>query len=332
MTYAGARGKTAAQMSRALRFNHLNFNVHPIFRATLGSINAGQGDYVLSVANGLFVDEKYATLPSFKSFVSKYYSAEFNKLEFHNDANASAEYINEWVEGKTNGKITDIVEEHDVEGVNVVLANAIYFNGKWKRPFDHYKTLPVTFYVSPGVESSVEMMVQRARFRYSLNHRLRCEILELPYEGDRLAMYILLPMEKDGLAALESKVTFYAVTSALANMHQRRLSVAIPHFEMTIDNDLPAALKAMGMKLAFTSAADFGKIGAGMYISDVIHKAYVHVDTTGTVAAAATIITGLTALPPGTVHADFLADHPFVFLIRDITTGSILFLGRVVDP
>jgi len=150
-TYAGTRGYTAAQISHTSRFNHLNFNMDPIFRATLGSMNAGQGDYILLVANGLFVDSDYSTVPSFKSFVSKYYSAEFNYLEFIKYPKASAEYINKWIDDKTNGKITDIVDEIFVKDAAV-----IYFKGKWKRPFDSDNTVIVKFDVSPSDESSDE--------------------------------------------------------------------------------------------------------------------------------------------------------------------------------
>ena len=176
------------------------------------------------------------------------------------------------------------------------------------------------------------MMTQTARFRYSLNRRLNCQILELPYRGNRLAMYILLPRKVDGLASLESKLTFSSITSAIAQLRPRRISVAIPRFEMTVDENLPGELKAMGMKLAFTLSADFTGISPvrPLFVSDVIHKAYIGVDEKGTEAAAATVvIIGRGATP---APQKFAADHPFVFLIRDRITGSILFFGRHVIP
>lgn len=145
-------------------------------------------------------------------------------------------------------------------------------------------------------------------------------------------MYILLPTENDGLAELESKITYKSVKSALANMHKRRLSVAIPRFEMTVGKRLPDILDAMGMKLAFTGAADFSGIGPGLHISDVIHKAFIGVDEEGTEAAAATIVILRKGPQPVPLDQDFIANHPFLFLIRDNMTGSILFLGRVVNP
>ena len=239
MTYAGARGQTASEMSQVLGFSSLKFNVHPIFRATLGSINAwGGGLYKLALANGVFLTEGLSVRLSFQRLISKYYSAGFEVLDFAGDPQGAADYINQWVEGRTSGKIKDIVSPDLIEQSVMALANAIYFKGFWKCPFNTLDTRPAPFKVSPGQEVSVNTMIQTARLRYSVNRRLGCQILELPYDGDRLAMYILLPTEKDGLAALESKLTFSSVTSALAGLHTRRLSVAIPRFEITVSSEL----------------------------------------------------------------------------------------------
>ena len=332
MTYAGARGATAAQMCQVLGFSPLTFNVHATFRAILNSMNANQGDYTLALANGLFVDTSFSVRLSFPSLLANYYSASFKLLIFREDPAWSADYINQWVEDKTNEKIKDIVSEDDLRSAEFALANAIYFKGSWECPFDPLDTRTAPFHISSAQATAVHMMIQTARLRYSMNRRLRCQILELPYEGDRLAMYILLPTETDGLAALESKLNFRSLTSALAELRRRRLSVAIPRFEMTVDEKLPKILSKMGMKLAFTPNADFGGIASGVYISKVIHKAFIGVDEKGTEAAAATIVIGVRGPPPPPLNQDFIADHPFLFLIRDNKTGSILFLGRLVNP
>ena len=165
-----------------------------------------------------------------------------------------------------------------------------------------------------------------------MNRRLGCEILELPYERDRLAMYILLPTEKDGLAALESKLTFRSLISALAGLCPRRLSVAIPRFEITVSSELSQQLRPMGISVAFSSGADFSGLAQGdLSISVALHKAFVSVDEEGTEAAAASVVLiGRRVFPP--LDQDFIADHPFIFLIRDKKTGSIVFLGRLVNP
>ena len=218
--------------------------------------------------------------------------------------------------------------------INVTTIRVAYFKGQWKCPFDPYRTDVAPFHVSSSESTQVNMMIQTARFRYSLNRRLNCQILELPYRGNRLAMYILLPRKFDGLASLESKLTFSSITSAIAQLRPRRISVAIPRFEMTVGKNLPEVLKAMGMKLAFTPAADFTGISSStrpLYISEVIHKAYIGVDEEGTEAAAATVVVATYGSTPPS-QKKFVADHPFVFLIRDKVTGSILFFGRLVIP
>ncbi|KAI0216492.1 Serpin B6, partial [Lamellibrachia satsuma] len=234
MTYAGARGQTAREMCRVLGFCPLKFNVHAMFRSTLGSMNAAQDQYTLALANGIFVDKNLSIRLSFRSFLAKYYSAGFKVLDFHGDSEGTAGYINEWVEDRTNDKIKDIVSKEMIDLADMALVNAIYFKGQWKCPFNPDITRTAMFQMSSDEEGPVKMMIQTARFRYSLNRRLDCQILELPYCGDRLAMYILLPTRTDGLASLERKLTFNSVNSALTKLRRRRLSVAVPVFEMTV--------------------------------------------------------------------------------------------------
>ena len=334
MTYAGARGQTAKEMCQVLSFCRLKSNAHALFRATLASLNAPHGRYTLSLANGVFVDTGFTLRQSYRSVLSNCYSASSSVLDFSGDPTGAAKYISQWVEDRTNDKIQDIVSATDVDGAALALVNAIYFKGQWKCPFDPDRTAVAPFHVSSSESTQVNMMTQTARFRYSLNRRLNCQILELPYRGNRLAMYILLPRKVDGLALLESMLTFSSITSAIAQLRPRRISVAIPRFEMTVGKNLPEVLKAMGMKLAFTPAADFTGISSStrpLYISEVIHKAYIGVDEEGTEAAAATVVVATYGSTPPS-QKKFVADHPFVFLIRDKVTGSILFFGRLVIP
>ena len=329
MTYAGARGNMANQMSTVLGFRQRRFNVHATFRATLASLNSPQARYKLALANGVFVNTQFSMFPTFTQLLASYYSAGFKSLDFDNDAQRSADYINQWVEQRTNNKIKDIVTADGVQGSPLVLVNTIYFKGDWTRRFNDAESAP--FHVSNTNTISVEMMSKTGIFRYASNHHLQCQILELPYDGYRVSMYILLPTATEGLASLESKLTFNAVTSALANLRRRRLSVGIPRFGIDKQLDLIPLLHSMGIVLAFNTAADFGRISSlrPLFVKDVIHKAFITVNETGTEAAAATVVAFYNSLPMP-VKAQFLADHPFLFLIRDRTTGSILFLGRYV--
>ena len=333
MTYAGARGKTAEEIHQVLRFGPLKSNVHATFTATLASLNSTQGQCTLRLANGVFTDIRFSMRPSYKSFLANYYAAGYKELDFRNKPEISARYINKWVEDRTNGKISKLVTPFQIRNSVMALVNAIYFKGPWKYPFNRRRTKPATFHISPSERTRVNMMTQTDRFRYSFNRRLDCQILELPYRGNRIVMDILLPKKIDGLAELESKLTYTRIASALARLRTSRRSVAIPRFEMNFDKNLPKTLKEMGMKLAFGVGADFTGISSGrpLYIYKVIHKAFIGVDEKGTEAAAATVVlfTKSAVLP---THKDFVADHPFLFLIRDLKTGSILFLGRFVDP
>ena len=332
MTYAGARSQTAKEMCQVLRFCRLKYNVHALFDATLASLNAAHGRYTLSLANGVFVDTRFTLRQSYRSLLSKCYSASFKQLDFSGNPSGAVKYINRWVEDRTNDKIQDIVSVSDVKDAALALANAIYFKGTWKCRFDPDRTAVAPFHLSSSESTQVNMMTQTARFRYSLNRPLNCQILELPYRGNRLAMYILLPRKVDGLASLERKLTFHSITSALAKLRPRKISVAIPRFEMTVGKDLPEVLKMMGMNLAFTPAADFTGMSPirPLYISKVIHKAFIGVDEEGTEAAAATVVVAKYGAPPS--QKKFVADHPFVFLIRDKITGMILFFGRLAMP
>ena len=258
-----------------------------------------------------------------------HYSAGFKSLDFNNDAGGSAEYINQWVEDRTNGKITDLVGAGLVQGSTLVLVNTIYFKGDWQCQFKITKQ--ADFHLTKTKTKLVKMMQQTAVFGYAVDHDLRCQILELPYDGYRVSMYIFLPVETEGLASLESKLTSQSAAAAMAMLRKRRLFVGIPKFEIREQLDLPPLLSRMGMNRAFTPAAEFGGIGSArpLFVKDVIHKAFIKVNETGTEAAAAIAVDlFLSSILP--LSVDFLADHPFLFLIRDEMTGSILFLGRYV--
>ena len=329
MTYAGARGKTANEMCLVLGFCQLKSTVHATFGATLGSLNSPKTQYILEIANRLFVQENFPIRKSFLQLTASHYSAGAGDVDFA-DSVVAAKVINDWVAKKTHDKITEIVTPTDVDGALLVLANAIYFKAEWLCPFNQDDTKQTSFYPTNSPPALVQMMRQTAKFNYTYDRRLRCQILELPYKGCKVSMYILLPRKKDGLASLESKLTFNVIVSALAKLRARRLSVGIPKFGIDAGLKLNSILKSMGMKRMFETF-DFSGItpGGGLSVSHVLHKAFVKVDEEGTEAAAATIVITKSL---SVVKRQFLADHPFLFLIRDRTTGSILFLGRLTKP
>jgi serpin B len=212
----------------------------------------------------------------------------------------------------------------------LVLTNAIYFNAAWQFPFEKDATADGTFHLLSGSEVTVPMMKQTKSFAYTEGDDYQA--VELPYDGSELSMVILLP-QPGQFTTFERSLDASKVDGIIASLASKRVALTMPKYEFTSDFSLKKALSAMGMPVAFTDSADFSGMDGkrDLYISDVIHKAFVSVDEVGTEAAAATaVIMTTTSLPLNVV--DVTIDRPFIFLIRDIQTGAILFLGHVTNP
>lgn len=334
MTYAGARSDTKTQMMETLHF----FRPDETFHALFGGLEKGlneqgrKGDYQLSVANALWVQKDFQFLKSFLDLNREHYSAALKEVDYRQNPEEARKIINTWVEEKTNDKIKDLIPEGVLDAMTrLVLTNAIYFKGDWASQFDKAVTVRQDFYLTPRKAATVPLMFQKGDYKFSRTDTI--QMLELPYKGEDLSMLVLLPKEKEGLGDLEKELTAENLTEWQQKMHKQEVLVFLPKFTMTYECELNKTLEQMGMPLAFSGGADFsGMTGRrDMFISNVIHKAFVAVDEEGTEAAAATgVVMKLTAVrePPPT----FRADHPFVFLIKDNKTGSILFMGRVADP
>ena len=216
----------------------------------------------------------------------------------------------------------------------LVLTNAIYFKGDWTRPFSKAATRDEIFHVSSDKTTTAPLMHKTDDFKFTAVDGLKA--LELPYGNGDLSTVVLLPDEIDGLAALEQKLSYESLTRWMNGLQRRKVRVFLPRFKLTSEFSLSTVLAAMGMPLAFDQKrADFTGIGTeeGLYISAVLHKAFVDVNEEGTEAAAATavVMRALAAMIP-TEPPLFRADHPFLFLIVDNRTKSILFFGRVINP
>ncbi len=332
MTYAGAMGNTAAEMAKVMHFDLKEQQLHPAFADLTDNLNrrGRKGAFKLAVANRLWGQKQYGFLPGFLHLNRLYYGAGVERLDFVKDPDGSRKIINAWVEKQTQDKIKDLLKPpHITRDTRLVLTNAIYFKGDWARQFDKKRTYDVRFQVSADKKVKAPLMNQTARFPYMQGAGFQA--LELAYKGDELAMVVLLPARKSNLAALEKKLNAKSLNAWLGKLREQKVIVGLPRFKVTWDLDLKKTLISMGMIDAF-GAADFsGMTGTrDLFISAVVHKAFVAVDEEGTEAAAATaVVMGRTSLPRYPV---FRADRPFVFLIRDRKTGSILFLGRVVNP
>jgi serine protease inhibitor len=336
MAYAGARGGTASEMAKTLHFTLPAEKLHPAMGALLSDLNAAHEGYQLSVANALWAQQGYTFLDDFLNLLKTNYGAGLNQVNFKGATEAARLTINQWVEQKTQDKIKDLLQPGALRSdTRLVLTNAIYFKGDWETQFDKAQTKNEDFHLSPAQTTTAPLMHREGRFSYFDGGTF--QILEVPYKGKELSMIVFLPKDPGGLPALEQSLTDSNLQQWLRQVASvSKVIVTIPKFKMTQQFELGSTLSAMGMPQAFSSSADFaGMTGHRDFaISDVIHKAYVDVNEEGTEAAAATAVTmrALAMPAPQAPPPIFRADHPFVFMIRDNRSGSILFMGRMADP
>ena len=336
MVYAGAKGNTKTEMANVLKFSGINTNnVHVGFQKLFKAFNDPTNNYTLSVANAFFGRKGYPFLQTYLTIVNQYYYALLKNLDFAGNPEASRKFINDWVADNTNQKIKNLLSQGSIDGSTAaVLVNTIYFKGLWKTPFKVKETVSSSFHLATRKTMMTKMMnLAGKNFNYAEVSSLSCKILELPYAGDEVSMYILLPNSINGLAALESQLTSAKLNTAISMMFSTKVDVSIPKFNMTLKVQLKKMLMAMGMNDLFRNADLSGIDGThDLVVSKVVHKAYIDVNEEGTEAAAATaVIIRLTStFQPK--KKTFKADHPFLFFIREKVTGSILFSGRVVEP
>lgn len=337
MTYAGARGNTEAQMAQALHFSLSQERLHPGYSVLMQELQAepAQSGFEFSIANALWGQSGYEFHKEFIDTTREYYDAGFKEVDFVKDAEQARGTINSWVEAKTRDKIKELIKPGILTDLTrLVLTNAIYFKGQWMSQFKKERTRPEPFELMSGEKIEVPMMNQTRELNYSEDET--AQILEMPYEGNQLSMVIFLPKEKKGVKDLESLLGAETFKNRVSALRKQDVIVSLPKFKMTSEFFLSKELKALGMTDAFdTELADFSGMTpdpVGLYISEVIHKAFVDVNEEGTEAAAATaVVMTLTAMMPEPKPV-FRADHPFIFIIRDKGSDSILFIGRVMDP
>lgn len=334
MTYGGARGNTAKEMADVLGFTLKDDVIHATFGALTDSLNekGRLGDFELSVANALWGHKGHGFLDSFLD-LARYYGAGLNQVDFERDTEGARRTINAWVEKETRDKIKELIKPGVLSAATrLVLTNAIYFKGNWASKFEEKYTKDEIFKTAGDVPVMTPMMHKTGEFGYMETDTFQA--LELPYVGDDLSMVVLLPRETEGLGALEKSLAVESLDAWMAKISKQEVIVSLPKFKMTSEFDLAGVLQAMGMKDAFRpEAADFsGMTGRkDLFIDAVVHKAYVDVNEEGTEAAAATgVVMKLTAVRDR--QPVFKADHPFLFVIRENASGSILFMGRVMNP
>jgi serpin B len=329
MVYAGARGQTALQMAEALEVSTNQAAVGTEFGALQAELNAQQSTngIQLSVANGLWAQMNFPLLPTFLDNASNNFEATVQQVDFITDAPQITGQLNEWVADQTEGMISNLLQPGMLNAATrLALVDAIFFKGGWQSIFDTNLTRMEPFYVAPNQWVSASMMEQREIVRYYEDDFFQA--VELPYLNSNLTMVVLLPKLNAPVALTPAELS-----AALDGLRPSPLDVKLPKFKLDLTLNLVPLLEKMGMHDAFEpGVADFSGIDGGrdLSIGSASHEAVVDVDETGTVAAGATAITITTSVAFNPVL--FQADHPFIFLIRDTNSASILFLGQVGDP
>ncbi len=334
MTYAGARGDTESQMATALHFPAPAEAIAPLFGALQRDIASAQNEGVeMLVANSLWPAQQYSFRDDYLTLIEQEFASAIYPVDYNMAAEVT-ERINDWVELQTRDKIQNLIPGGALNALTrMVLVNAVYFNGKWDRPFSPEATLEQPFFVTESETKPVPMMYQELRAGYL--ETAEAQVLELPYKNYTMGMTVVLPSRSSSLAALENALTPEQLVDWLT-LPRREVKVYLPKFTMTSQFNLARVMKALGMLDAFDGGkADFSGMTEAiqdLFISEIIHKAFVDVSEEGTEAAAATAVMMRTTsirLDPVPV---FRADRPFLFFITEKSTGSILFAGRFIEP
>lgn len=333
MAWAGARGETAGQMAEVLRFPADQATTHPLFGELITALNRIQedGKLVLNTANALWPAAGHSLLPDYTATLDTHYGAYAEALDYRAETEASRQRINGWVADQTAGRIPDLIAEGMlVEDTAIVLTNAIYFKGAWKTLFNPDNTQPGRFTVLDGTEIEIDLMFMKEDLLFFEGDGLT--LVTLPYHEDKMEAVLLSPDDGD-IRALEARLSTEALAGWLQQRTEQRGIVHLPRFGLRYKEELSNTLKTMGMELPFRpGGADFSGIfgDPGLFISMVIHETFLQVKEEGTEAAGATGIgIELTSIQP---MPTFHGDRPFLFLIRDTDTGSLLFMGRVAEP
>jgi len=296
------------------------------FRDLMASITGADNTTTVSIANSIWYTQGYDVAAEFVETNRSYYGSEVGELDFR-DA-AAVDTINAWIEDATAGKITNMIGRIPPDVV-MYLINAIYFKGEWTHRFSEDESRDEDFILETGGEKKVPMMHMEEEFRYA--RAAAYGMLRLPYGREKLVMYVLLPDEGTGVDAVIGGLDSESWKSLKSQMEDKTAVLAMPRYRFEYGaKSLNGALSRMGMGMAFGPGADFSGINPGIFISEVLHKAVIEVNEKGSEAAAATAVSMEESAPPERI--EFIVNRPFLFLIADDRTGSILFMGKVVDP
>jgi serpin B len=333
MTYNGASGETQKAMAQALELNGMSIDeVNQAYASLKQSLENADPKVTLNIANSLWLREGASLKDDFLQRNRTYFGADVTERNFADPATVAV--INGWVKEKTHGKIEAIIDQISPQMV-LFLINAIYFKGSWTTEFDKAKTSDQPFTLLDNSQKSVPLMTQSGKFQYYSGGDF--QMVSLPYGDGRLSMLVLLPAESSSLTQLEQKLTATNWQQWLGQLHEAEGTLKLPRFKLEYEKQLNQTLKALGMGVAFDpQAADFSALYSGpdnLFISDVRHKTFVEVNEEGTEAAAVTSVGAeTTSMREQPEPFEMIVNRPFMVAIRDSATGTLLFMGAIVQP
>jgi len=328
MTLNGADGATRDSMLKALRVNGISpEEINNSYKNLSEALLNVDKRVLISIANSVWIEKYFVVKKSFTDILTESYNAESKSFDITDPL--AHEPMNTWIETKTNGLIKNMIEQLDDNTV-MLLINAIYYKGKWKSQFDKENTVQQSFYKPGGITDDVPMMKQTSNFKFYDGDRFI--LAEFPYGQGNFVMDVILPDDNNGLNDIIPLINENNFKGWLEQMGEREVNLTFPRFKYGYKKQLKDILTDMGMGIAFIDGADFSNISdLNLLINDVTHQAFIETNEEGTEAAAATIVEiGLTSMP--TTPLVLNIDHSFIYIIRETTTNTILFMGRVADP
>nr|XP_047932086.1 ovalbumin-related protein X-like [Anser cygnoides] len=353
MVYLGARGNTEYQMEKVLHFDSIaglggsvqtkvqkskcgkSMNIHILFKELLSDITAPKANYSVYLANRLYAEKSRPILPIYLKCVKKLYRVGLETVNFKKASDQARQLINSWVEKQTEGRIQDFLVSSSVDlNTALVLINAIYFKGTWKRAFKEEDTQEMPFSMTKQDSKPVQMMIQNSTFKVATVAAEKMKILELPYASGELSMLVLLPDEVSGLEQIENKISFEKLTqwTSPSVMERRVVKVYLPRMKIEEKYNLTSVLVALGMTDLFSPSANLSGISSAenLKMSQAVHGAYMVVNEEGTELPGSTGVMG--DIKDSSEFEEFRADHPFLFLIKHNPTNSIVYFGRYCSP
>lgn len=336
MVLGGAKGVTADQIAHVMQLHPNQKNLHAEFALLLNQLIPDDKETHLAIANGLWIQKGLLISPIYQNLLRTNYNSEMKVVDFASNPKAAATSINAWAQHHTNGRVKNLVQSDSLSpAILFAMTDTVYFQTRWSNEFNPSKTMPDDFWVDNNQKINIKLMKQKDHFFHFTTEW--GQGLEMRYIGGKYSMVVLLPNQRNGLVDLEKQLNQQSLENWVSTLQKKEVEVFFPKFELDCNLSLDNFLSNLGMPLAFNDDADFSGITKNhrkIKLHKAIQKSFIKVDEEGTEAIALTMTYGV----PGGITIPkapppiFRADHPFIFLIRERTTNSILFIGRVTNP